>query len=247
MKRIKTVNGYAIYQAMTQRDADNYGCEIGHFNLYHSCDVREYGIAYSYADFEDVETLAMALELANGSNFAVATALADELSDSTVQDMDLALEIERRLDAGQTVAYITEVYDTDEQCFTDIHIEAEEETEKTEESTEEPKETPIEGLERYGLIRANKSNFKIDTALTAWGKAMLKLWGLQNTTKTKMTMVFELDSGQIVARYTGTDSGFPKVEIAPNDKIPEVIRRGMVEEDLRTIGAKWREQQHDQG
>lgn len=43
MKRIKTVNGYAIYQAMTQRDADNYNCEVGSFNLYLASDIRDYG------------------------------------------------------------------------------------------------------------------------------------------------------------------------------------------------------------
>ena len=107
MKRIKTVNGYAIYQAMTKRDEDNYYCRIGNYNVYLSSDIREYGLANSYPDYEDIDSLAAALELANGSNYAVACALADELSDSTIQDMDLVMEIERRLDAGQSVEQIT--------------------------------------------------------------------------------------------------------------------------------------------
>lgn len=117
MKRIKTVNGYAIYQAMTQRDADNYSCQIGSYNLYLSSDIRDYGLANSYPEYDDIDSLAAALELANGSNYAIACALAEELSDSTIQDMDLVIEIERRLDEGQTVELITESYDTDEQCF----------------------------------------------------------------------------------------------------------------------------------
>lgn len=53
------------------------------------------------------------------SNFAQAEALAWEISDSTCQDMDLTLEIERRLDAGETVEAIREAYDTEEQRFVD--------------------------------------------------------------------------------------------------------------------------------
>ena len=117
MKRIKTVNGYAIYQAITQRDADNYSCQIGSYNLYLSSDIRDYGLANSYPEYDDIDSLAVALELANGSNYAIACALAEELSDSTIQDMDLVIEIERRLDEGQTVELITESYDTDEQRF----------------------------------------------------------------------------------------------------------------------------------
>lgn len=117
MKRIKTVNGYAIYQAMTKRDADNYNCEVGSFNLYLSSDIRDYGLANSYPEYENIDALASALELANGSNYAIAEALADELSDSTIQDMDLIMEIERRLDNGETVEQITEAYDIEEQRF----------------------------------------------------------------------------------------------------------------------------------
>lgn len=125
MKRIKNVNGFAIYQAVSKRDAENYGCEIGNYNLYLATDIRDYGLSCSYPEFDDVDSLAVAMELANGSNFAVAEALADELSDSTIQDMDLVLEIERRLDEGQTVDAIRESYDTEEQCFIEEQPEVE--------------------------------------------------------------------------------------------------------------------------
>ena len=44
MKRIKTVNGYAIYQAVSERDAENYSCAVGSYNLYLATDVRDYGL-----------------------------------------------------------------------------------------------------------------------------------------------------------------------------------------------------------
>lgn len=119
MKRIKTVNGYAIYQAVTARDEENYGCQIGSYNLYLSSDIKDYGLSYSSPMFDNIDSLASAIELANGSNYAQAEALAWELSDSTCQDMDLTLEIERRLDAGETVEAIREAYDTEEQRFVD--------------------------------------------------------------------------------------------------------------------------------
>ena len=106
MKRIKTVNGYTIYQAATQRDADNYNCEIGNYNIYIAQDIRDYGLQNSYPEWENEDSLAVAVARCNGSQYAVAVALADELSDSTAQDMDLVLEIERRLEAGQSLEQV---------------------------------------------------------------------------------------------------------------------------------------------
>lgn len=100
MKKIRTVNGYAIYQATSQRDADNYACEVGNYSLYLATDIRDYGLASSYPDFENIDSLANALEIAGSSNHAIAEALAEELGASTCVDIDLVLEIERRLDAG---------------------------------------------------------------------------------------------------------------------------------------------------
>lgn len=108
MKRIKAINGYTIYQATTQRDADNYNCEIGHYNLYLSADIRDFGLANSYPEYEDIEQLSHALVMANDSRYAVACELAEEISGSTTQDMDLVLEIERRLDAGEALETVRE-------------------------------------------------------------------------------------------------------------------------------------------
>lgn len=117
MKRIKSVNGYVIYEATSARDEENYNCRIGHYNLYLSSDIKDFGLSNSYPDYEDIETMSEAINICNGSQFAIATAMAWELSDSTVEDTALRDEIERRLEAGQPMDYIRECYDTDEQCF----------------------------------------------------------------------------------------------------------------------------------
>lgn len=111
MKRIKSINGYTIYQATTQRDADNYNCEIGSYNIYLSSDIRDFGLTNSYPEYDNIDSLTAALNICCDSRFAIACALADELSDSTIQDMDLCLEIERRFDAGESVEYVRDCYD----------------------------------------------------------------------------------------------------------------------------------------
>lgn len=70
MKRIKSINGYTIYQA-TARDAARDNVEEGYFYLYFSSDIREYGRAYSYIEYE-AGSLEEAEALATGSNYAAA-------------------------------------------------------------------------------------------------------------------------------------------------------------------------------
>ena len=111
MKKIKQINGYAIYQAATQRDAENYNCQVGNYNIYVAQDIRDYGLTNSYPDYENIDTLVEALNICMASQYAIACALADELSSSTIQDMDLCLEIERRLDAGEAINTIRDCYD----------------------------------------------------------------------------------------------------------------------------------------
>ena len=66
-------------------------------------------------------------------------------------------------------------------------------------------------LNNYGLIRFSKKTGKIDTTMTAIGKGMLKLWALQNTTKTKACVIVDVDERTTVAEYVGTDNGFPAI------------------------------------
>lgn len=81
----------------------------------------------------------------------------------------------------------------------------------------------METLRDYGLVRASKKTGKIDTSMTALGKGLLGMWALQNTTRTKHTVIFDLDSGEIVAHYTGSDSGFPKVEKNTGEYVSEEL------------------------
>lgn len=56
--------------------------------------------------------------------------------------------------------------------------------------------------EKLYLIRCSKKTGKIDTALTGYSRALLKLWGLQNTTKSKKTLVFR-KNGEIIMLFEG--------------------------------------------
>lgn len=109
MKRIRQINGYIIYQAQNARDYENHNCRTGNYNIYLASDVRDYGITYSTPEWEDEDSLSVVIARCNGSRYAVACALAEELSGSTAQDMDLVLEIERRLDAGQALSQVAQV------------------------------------------------------------------------------------------------------------------------------------------
>ena len=66
-------------------------------------------------------------------------------------------------------------------------------------------------LKTYCLLRFARMSGKIDTSMEGLGSGMLRLWALQNTTKTKDTIIFEKDTGKVCWYYTGTGD-FPKIE-----------------------------------
>ena len=72
-------------------------------------------------------------------------------------------------------------------------------------------------LHNYGLIRFSKKTGKIDTTMTAIGKGMIQLWALQNTTKTKATVIVDIDERATHSEYIGTADGFPEVRKNPAD------------------------------
>ena len=84
----------------------------------------------------------------------------------------------------------------------------------------------MEEIKRYGLVRYSKKTGRVDKALTGIGFGMLQLYGLQETTKTKETVVFELDTGLIRSIYTGTESGFRAIE-SRGEYIDEHIRQAL--------------------
>ena len=67
-------------------------------------------------------------------------------------------------------------------------------------------------MEIYVMFRCNKKSGKIDTTMTGMGNAMMQMWALNHTPKTKMCMIFERESGKLVFATYGTDGGFPKVK-----------------------------------
>ena len=70
-------------------------------------------------------------------------------------------------------------------------------------------------LHNYGLIRFSKKTGKIDTTMTALGRGMIQLWALQNTTKTKATVIVDIDEREVFAEYVGTADGFPEIRKDP--------------------------------
>ena len=58
-------------------------------------------------------------------------------------------------------------------------------------------------LKVHVLMRCSKRTGKVDTTMTGIGKALMQMWALQNTTRTKMTYIIERDSGNIVGIYIG--------------------------------------------
>ena len=95
MKRVKALNGYTIYLA-NERDEKKYtGIEAGNYYIYFSSDVRDYGIAYSYPEFE-CSCLEEAIENCGG-NYAIAKEICE--SDHTCVTFEEIEEVEKKLDA----------------------------------------------------------------------------------------------------------------------------------------------------
>ena len=88
-------------------------------------------------------------------------------------------------------------------------------------------------LHNYGLVRFSKKTGKIDTSMTALGKGLIQLWALQNTTKTKATVIIDIDERSIVSEYIGTADGFPKIHENPDEfefNFPEELFESFAEE-----------------
>ena len=99
MKRIKSINGYTIYQA-TARDVSRHNVEEGYFYLYFSSDIREYGLAYSYIEAE-AGSLEEAEEIATGSNYATAREYVE--ASTTAADFEDIAAVEKLLDQGYSL------------------------------------------------------------------------------------------------------------------------------------------------
>lgn len=124
MKRIKSVNGYTIMQAISARDEANYNCHIGEYNIYLSSDIRDFGLSNSYPEWGSIETLSVAEAMCGASKYAVAVDLAEEISGSTAQDMDLVLEVERLLEGGLSIEEVRARFIRDDEGLYEVDPQA---------------------------------------------------------------------------------------------------------------------------
>ena len=94
----------------------------------------------------------------------------------------------------------------------------------------------MKDLHRFGLVRFSKKSGKIDTTLTALGSALLQLWALQNTTKTKACVIVDLDTCEVFAECEGTPGGFPDFRKKPEDfifDVPEELVQHLIAEEAK--------------
>ena len=88
----------------------------------------------------------------------------------------------------------------------------------------------IDILTPCGLIQGSKKTGKVNQTLyTKAGYAMLELWAMQNTSKSKETYIFSLDDGLLLAKYEGQPDGFPKITWYENDENIEEFCEGAIE------------------
>lgn len=84
----------------------------------------------------------------------------------------------------------------------------------------------------YVLLRASKKTGKVDTEMTGITPALVKMWALNNTTKSKTTVILERDTGKIVSIYTGRAGDMPEIDEPKNAYCHEI---GIPLEVLRKI------------
>lgn len=82
----------------------------------------------------------------------------------------------------------------------------------------------IDRLTPCALIQASKKTGKVSKVLyTRCGYAMLQLWAIQNTPKTKECYICTQD-GLLLSRYEGNTAGLPKVTwYEDNESIEDII------------------------
>ena len=82
-------------------------------------------------------------------------------------------------------------------------------------------------LKTYYLVRFGRKNGKIDTTMSAYGFALMQMWALQHTTKTKDTIIFDED-GLVKTYFEGTGD-FPKVTKVDGTEHIDKYCKGLLE------------------
>lgn len=86
----------------------------------------------------------------------------------------------------------------------------------------------------YVLLRSSKKTGKVDMCMTAITGGMLKLWAMQNTTKTKRTLIFDRGTGDCVMHVEGNADGMPIINKYTGEKVT-CADFGLRLEDLQAI------------
>lgn len=91
-------------------------------------------------------------------------------------------------------------------------------------------------LDVHVLFRFSKKSGKIDTTMTGRGSALMQMWALNNTTSSKVTMIFNRETGNLVFQVIGKKDGFPKVQKSQaNGDMGNCAAYGISLEDLQSI------------
>lgn len=111
MKRIKSSNGYTIYQA-SARDVSKYNVTEGYFYLYFSSDIRDYGLSNCDWDWE-AGSIEEAEAFATGTNYAIAKEIVEE--STTAASFEEIAKVEAKLDNGMSREAIESESEEDEE------------------------------------------------------------------------------------------------------------------------------------
>jgi hypothetical protein len=87
-------------------------------------------------------------------------------------------------------------------------------------------------MDVHVLFRFSKKTGKIDTTMTGVTSALMQMWALQNTTKSKMTLIFNRETGRCIFSATGTANDLPEIEKGDLGSCEEY---GISLEDLQAI------------
>lgn len=104
MKKVKSLNGYTIYQA-TEKDTKKYNVEEDYFYIYFSSDIRDYGLSNSDWDWE-AGTIEEAICFCD-NNYAIAKELVE--ATTTAASFEEIEVIEKKLDNGSSIEEIEEM------------------------------------------------------------------------------------------------------------------------------------------
>lgn len=96
-------------------------------------------------------------------------------------------------------------------------------------------------LHNFGLVRFSKKTGVIDKTVTGLGSGLIQMWALQNTTKTKASVIVDIDERKVFAEYIGTADGFPEIHKKPEEfeyDVPDELFDVFAEESSkRAVGA----------